>query len=683
MSKSELITPQHLNRQAVIYIRQSSPQQVLSNQESLRLQYALQQHAQELGWSPQSVEVIDADLGLTASAAEHRTGFKELLAKVTLGQVGIILSVDVTRLSRNCSDWYPLLDLCGFKQCLIADRDGVYDPGTANGRLLLGLKGQISELELYTIRARLTTGLLNKAARGELALQLPVGLVRAERGSVCKTPNSEVQERIELVFATFMQVKSASKVARHLNDQELSIPRRDRFGDTIWKRPTASAIILLLRNPAYTGAFVYGRRQSFRKDLSVRRPLQRALPIGEWKTRVNDKYPAYISWETYEKIQAMLDDNRAEYTRARTRGVPREGAALLQGIVYCGESGHKMTVQYKQGTHYRCNELRNRYGVPVCQHIPADPVDERVVAAFFAALSPTELDVYARALREQRTADEKVERARAQQLERLRYEAALAERQYRRVDPDNRLVAGELERRWEEALRELKRGADALAELSQVTLAPPFYLGAELKAALTDVGTRLPAVWHSELLSRTRKKALLRCLIDKVVIQRAVRDRVQTRIVWRGGDTTTFDVPIAVGSFAALSSAKEMEEQIVALSREKRTDKEIAEHLTKQGHRSPRRESVIESTVRNIRLKHDIFVERSQSHPQRPTGHLTIAQLAQQLGVEQHWLYARIYNGRIQVERDAETGLYLFADNPETVEQLRKLRDGEVKTVRL
>jgi hypothetical protein len=379
----------------------------------------------------------------------------------------------------------------------------------------------------------------------------------------------------------------------------------------------------------------------------------------------------------------MLDDNRAEYRRENRRGVPRGGAALLQGIVYCGESGHKMTVQYKQGTHYRCNELRNRYGVPVCQHIPADPVDARVVAAFFAALSPAELDVYEHSLREQRVADEKVARARAQQLERLRYEAALAERQYRRVDPDNRLVAGELEQRWEAALRELKRAGDALGEGTQQTLAPPFHLSAELKAVLTDVGKRLPEAWRSGLLSRAQKKALVRCLIDKVVIHRAVRDRVRARIVWRGGDTTTFDVPIAVGSFAALSAAKEMEEQIVALSREKRTDKEIAEYLTKQGHRSPRRETVIESTVRSIRLRHAIFIERSRSHPRRPAGHLTVARLAQQLEVEQHWLYARIYNGRIQVERDARTGLYLFADNAETVEQLRKLRDGEVKTVRL
>jgi DNA invertase Pin-like site-specific DNA recombinase len=296
MNRSELIQPQHLTRLAMIYVRQSSPQQVLNNQESLRLQYALQQRAQELGWPPDRIEIIDADLGLTAAAAQHREGFKELLARVTLGQVGMILSVDVTRLSRNCSDWYPLLDLCGFKNCLIADRDGVYDPGTANGRMLLGLKGQLSEIELFTIRARLTAGLLQKAQRGDLAQQLPVGLVRDEQERVQKDPHLDVQQRIELVFALFLELKSASKVAQRMNQRELLLPRYDRFGDLLWRRPTIGAVLLLLRNPAYAGAFVYGRRQSVRKDLA-HRPLARPLPREAWQVCVRDKYPAYISWE--------------------------------------------------------------------------------------------------------------------------------------------------------------------------------------------------------------------------------------------------------------------------------------------------------------------------------------------------------------------------------------------------
>src|SRR6266480_5672305 len=240
MSPSELITSLHRQRKAIIYIRQSTPHQVLTNQESTRLQYALQQRAQSLGWRAQDIEIIDADLGLTAAWARHRNGFQDLVTKVTLGQVGIILSSEVTRLSRNCSDWYPLLDVCGYRGCLIADQDGIYDPGSTNGRLLLGLKGQLSELELHTIKARMTAGLLNKARRGELALTLPVGLIRDSVGRVQKDPHQEVQDRLQLIFTTFLQKRSASKVLEFLNRHDLLLPRRYSFGDLMWKRPTVA-----------------------------------------------------------------------------------------------------------------------------------------------------------------------------------------------------------------------------------------------------------------------------------------------------------------------------------------------------------------------------------------------------------------------------------------------------------
>src|SRR3989442_13404631 len=289
---SELVTPQHLQKKALIYIRQSTPHQQISNQESLRLQYALEQRAQSLGWRAEDIEVIDADLGLTGTSALHRTGFQELVAKVTLGQVGIILSVDVTRLSRNCSDWYPLLDVCGYRCCLIADNDGIYDPGSANGRLLLGLKGQLSELELNTIRARMTAGLLNNAARGELALTLPVGLVRDALDRVHKDPNQEIQDRLDLIFATFLRLRSASKVLEFLNAHDLGLPRRDRFGDVVWKKPTVAAILQILKNPAYAGAFVYGKTRSIRKDPTSSHTQEVRLPMDQWKIRINDVYPA-------------------------------------------------------------------------------------------------------------------------------------------------------------------------------------------------------------------------------------------------------------------------------------------------------------------------------------------------------------------------------------------------------
>jgi len=678
MNYSELITPGHLARMAIIYVRQSSPHQVLSNQESRRLQYALKERAQSLGWQPDNIQIIDSDLGRSATHVDHRDGFKEMASEVALGHVGIILSYNVDRLSRNCSDWFPLLDICAYRNCLIADQDSIYDSSSANGRLLLGIKGQLSEMELHTIRARLTAGILNKARRGELALKLPSGLIRDERKKVVKDPNEEVQRRTELIFSSFLSLRSATKVLRFFNKQQLYIPRQNRFCEVVWKKPTVAAIISVLKNPAYAGAFVYGRTRTTRKDPSGVDTLQTPLPMEQWKVLIKDKYPAYINWETYEKIRLMLRDNYAEYTRNKTRGVPRPGAALLHGIVYCGECGHKMVVQYKNSPRYLCNYLRGQYGVAVCQFIPADAVDAQVVQAFFEALSPIELDAFAQALATQKGKDEKLLNAHQQQIERLRYEAALAGRQFNRVDPDNRLVAAELEKRWESTLASLKKAEQAHEQFHGDT-ATPEDLSPELKDAFRSIGETLPGLWKKGLLSSQHKKALLRCLIDKVVIHRSARDCVQARIVWKGGDTTNLKIPINVNSFAELSSAAEMERIILDLGRSGQSDEKIAEHLTELGHRSPLRKHVLPSTVRTIRLKHRVLQNRSQSHPRRIQGYLTISQLTKLLDVPYHWIYYQIDKGSIQIEKDPKTGLYLIPDVPDTVQRLKKLVRGKIR----
>src|SRR5437660_3938773 len=678
---SELVTPQHLQKKALIYIRQSTPHQQISNQESLRLQYALQERAQSLGWHAEDIEIIDADLGLTATSAAHRAGFQELVAKVTLGQVGIILSVDVMRLSRNCSDWYPLLDVCGYRDCLIADRDGIYDPGSANGRLLLGLKGQLSELELHTIRARMTAGLRNFAQRGELALSLPIGLVRDAIGKVRKDPNREIQDRLDLIFTTFLRLRSASKVLQFLNAQDLCLPRRDRFRDVTWKKPTVAAILQILKNPAYAGAFVYGKTRSIRKDPASAHTQEVRLPMDQWKIRVNDVYPAYIAWETFEQIQQMLVDNYAAYDRNKSRGVPRDGAALLHGIVYCGECGHKMVVQYKHGTRYLCNYLRQQYHVPVCQYIHADPVDMQVVEAFFQALSPVELDVSTAAVDTQQATAQQLLHAHEQHLERLRYEAQLSQRQFNGVDPDNRLVAAELERRWEGALAELKRAEEELATGS-VSPAPLLALSSELQTAFQAIGQHLPALWQQGHIRQQHKKALLRTLIEKVVVHRLARDQMQARIVWKGGETTTLLIPVPIGTFKDLAGAETMEHIIVERSAAGILDEAIAQELTELGYRSPMGLVVLPSTVRGIRLKHRLFQKRSQSHPRRIEGALTISQIATTLDIDPHWIYDRIHNGTIQVDKDPKTKLFLFPDDPTTLEQFRHLHSGKFQNLR-
>ena len=317
MNTSEIITSDHQTRQAIIYIRQSTPNQVLSHQESLRLQYALRQRALNLGWREADIEIIDADLGLSGSGAQERKGFKKLLARVVLGQVGLILSYEVTRLSRNCSDWYALLDMCRHSDCLIADNDGIYDPGKANDRLLLGVKGQLSEWELHTLKNRLTAGLINKARRGELALPLPTGLIRDEQGIARKDPHREVQSRLALVFDSFLRLGSANQTLRYFKEQGLDLPRRNRQGDLDWKKPTTGAIVSILKNPAYAGAFVYGRTQWVNQAGDERKKVKKRLPVDQWKIIVKDKYPPYISWDVFEKIQAKLTNNYAEYERYR------------------------------------------------------------------------------------------------------------------------------------------------------------------------------------------------------------------------------------------------------------------------------------------------------------------------------------------------------------------------------
>jgi DNA invertase Pin-like site-specific DNA recombinase len=683
LSRSELVTRSHLQRKAVIYVRQSTPHQVLSNQESLRVQYALEQRARSLGWHPDDVEIIDTDLGVTGASAAHRAGFQELVAQVTLGQVGLILSCDVTRLSRNCSDWYPLLDVCGYRGCLIADSDGIYDPASPNGRLLLGLKGQLSELELHTLRARMTTGLLNKAQRGELALTLPVGLVRERTGRVRKDPHREVQDRLSLIFTTFLRVKSASKVLQFLNAHELGLPRRDRFGDILWKTPTVAAILAILKNPAYAGAFVYGRTRTVPRAMgahSIRQTRPIRLPLEQWKIRVPDVYPAYVDWPTFERIQAMLQDNYAEYSRNQTHGVPRPGAALLHGLVYCGECGHKLVVQYKGGTRYLCNYLRQQYRVPVCQNIPGDAVDPVIVEAFFQALAPIELDVYAQAVAAQRATDDQIHQAHHHQLERLRYEAALAERQFLRADPDNRLVAAELEKRWEAALSTLQR-AEAAAVCEEPPIVPLAALPDDLKAQFTAIGQHLPDLWRQGRIAPQHQTALLRCLIDKVVVHRPTREFVQARIVWKGGATTSLAIPVPVGALADLAGRPEMERMILERSRAGVGDEAIACELSTLGFRSPLRRFVLPSTVKIVRLRHRVFQKRCQSHPRHLAGWLTVPQIARALNLSPHWLYDRIHNGRIQLTKNTQTGLFLFPDAPSTLERLRLLKEGTLDRV--
>ncbi len=676
--KSELVTSTHLSRKAVVYIRQSTPHQMVTNQESLRLQYALRQRARELGWHESDIDVIDADLGLSGASTMQRSGFKELVGRVGLGEVGLILSIDVTRLARNCSDWYPLLDICGVRDCLIADRDGVYDPGSPNGRLLLGLKGSISELELHTIRSRLTAGLLAKATRGELALMLPTGLIRDPSGVVVKDPDMAVQERLGLVFEMFLKFRTVAKVMRVLNHRGLDLPRRDQHGNLRWARATVTAVVMILKNPAYAGAFVYGRTRmrALVREGSV--PSKVARPMEEWRIVVKGRYPGYIDWPTYEKIRAILTDNRAEYMQNKTRGAPRNGELLLHGIVWCARCGHKMLVRYKGGGAYVCNHLHVQRGLPTCQHVRAARIDAAVADAFLTALAPAELDALSRARRVQQQVDTALRTSAERELERKRYAAALAERQFNRVDPDNRLVADELERRWEAALQEVRMAEEALAQQAAPPAIAQMVLGKALSGKVVSLAGRLPQIWTDEATTDAQRKALLRCLVDKVVLERGEHDVALVRIVWRGGAVTDLEVKLKVNSIARLTRGMEMRDRVLDLVRDGVPDHEIATVLTREGHRSancPDRLPLI--TVQKIRRDAGLKPSAPRNRWTHDPGLLTAPELATRLNIPVNWLYVQIRQKRLLLDQPP-SGAYLFQDAPAVLDAIRNLRNQTI-----
>jgi hypothetical protein len=563
---------------------------------------------------------------------------------------------------------------------------GVYDPSTGNGRLLLGLKGTISEVEMHTLRGRLTAGLLAKASRGDLALPLPVGLERDPTGAVVITPDREVEDRIRLVFSTFLERRSAQAVLRVFLARHLALPRREGpQGGLCWRPPTKNAICRILRQPAYAGAFVYGRTVAARPPDGSRARV-RTRPRSEWRVVVQDRFPAYISWETHEAIVATLQDNHADYRRKGTRGVPRDGVALLHGLVHCGICGRKMTVQYRNRARYICRSLEQGRGLPRCQNVLAAPVDALVASAFLEAVAPAEVDAFERAEAMQRENEAALRRAAAQQVERLRYRALLAERQFDKVDPDNRLVAAELERRWEAALCEL-RAAEAAFVTGEQAEGDPRAEGSTtvtptaMRMQLLEIQQSLPPLWADPKLAPAQRKALLRCLIEKVVLERTAADRVDVRIVWCGGDWSELVADTGGHALRELSGIGEIERYVATMARAGASDADIAATLNERGHRLAHGRPVLVSTVRKLRLAQGI---RYRPEMRRLVeGALTLPQIAQAVGVSEAWIHHRIRTGRIRIDHHPKHRLYLFPDQPATIDALRRLAQGEVRHVDL
>lgn len=680
MKFSEHITTQHRARKAMVYIRQSSPGQVRNNVESQELQLALKQRAIDFGWPSPCIEVIDCDLGLTGTGMAERQGMQYLITQVAKNEVGIVWCWDVSRMSRNCSDWFPFLDVCAFKMVLIGDRDGIYDPITPNGRCMLGIKGQFAELEMNAIRARLNAGLWNKAKRGELFTILATGFVCDALGRVHKDPDIAIQNAIQNVFDMFLKLGTSGKVLRFFLSNGLKLPRRNS-GELIWKSPSSSAILSILRNPVYAGASVYGRNQSQIIDFQTKKRKKSRMPVEDWRFLVKDKFPGYISWEVYETIQSMLRQNYSEYAWKETTGIVRKGKALVTGLVYCGACGHKMRIQYDQAKNdarYICNSLKMQYGGSKCQNILADPVDEFAVTSMFEALSPAELNMFDAITAEQKQQDATVAKMKGQHLERLRYQAKLAERQFNGIDPDNRLVRVELEKRWENALKELseaEKDAQTVFEKENQAVAIP----KELRDAFSDLGKNLPEIWPR--LTEEKKKAFLRAMIDKVVIYKRERCTLNMRIVWKGGDTSTKEVWIATNSLKSLPKREELEAKILELTKSGHSDTKIAEILSKEGYHSPQRKTLAAHSVKKIRQSTGMIRRAIKSGSQVVAGFLTINQVANSLQIERSWIYNMMRRGKLEVEKDKVSHAYLFPDSPKTLKKIAALKAGKIENL--
>jgi DNA invertase Pin-like site-specific DNA recombinase len=686
MNGSAKIQATHRQRLAVVYVRQSDPKQVLNNRESGLNQRALKGRLVELGWKPDRALILDEDQGHSAKDAAGRDGFQRLAADVGLCKVGIIMGYEVSRLSRNNADWYRLLELCALFDTLIADVDGIYNPRDFNDRLLLGLKGTLSEAELHSLRLRLDAGRLSKARRGDLIHHLPTGLARDPDGTVRFDPDAAVQERIRLVLDKFAELGSLQKALRYLVKHGLLLPRRQTSGlyagDVLWKEPSINAVTSILKNPAYAGAFAYGRRIAEPARQVPGRPATGRIrqPRERWLALVPDVYPAYITWAQYERNQATIAENQQRMTERLTRRQAlRGGAALLAGLVRCGLCGHAMQVAYKDGRfQYTCRWAQARYARPTCQYLSGGPIDEAVLDEFFRVLRPAQIDALERVGARQGEHHRELLRHLGQEVTRLEYAARRAERQYNAVDPENRLIAATLEKRWEVALGELEQARGRLAEAqAQAPQAAP--LPAELREAFADVGRRLPEVWPR--LSAEGKKSLLRTLVEGVNLTRTDNGVVQVRIVWRGGLVSERGVRLPVST----RRRSEIEAQIVArieqLATEGLRDSAIAESLNRQGYFPCRGPAFTPGIVLKLRCRYGIHLGLGRlRRGELPRGY-TITAMARLLGVDPAWIYRRLHEGRVRVARDPRFGCYLFPHTREAVRQMKRLKSGKIEKV--
>jgi excisionase family DNA binding protein len=633
MSDRAKISDAHRRRRAVVYVRQSTLGQVERNVESAARQYGLRERAVELGWPSESVLVVDDDTGRSGGSADGRLAFKELVAEVGLGQVGLILALETSRLARCSADWHQLLDLCALTGTLIADADGIYSPADFNDRLLLGLKGTMSEAELHLIRARLDGGLRNKAQRGELRLALPVGLDRGEADRVVLCPDEQVRHAIERVFCLWRRLGSARQVVMELIVEGQRLPRRTVGQRRIrWARPSYGAVHDVLTNPAYAGAFVFGRtRQEKRLDPDGRVRVKTVeLSLEEWSVCLPEHHPGYVSWPEYLRTRERLRQNVRP--RGEGGGAAREGAALLQGLVRCGRCGRRMQVAYSGSDgrvrRYACVRGRDLHATgQACQSLGGGRLDKAVAAAFLEAVTPAGVAATAGAVRELHEQHEQRLAGQRLTVERAQFEADRARRQFDACEPEHRLVARTLERALEDGLAALERERGKLAALEQARPAP---LTDAERQALGRLARDLPRLWDAASTTDRDRKELLRALIGEVVVTCQPADRrAAVEISWEGGARTELSVRLNARGPERQRLSQDTIELIRRLAQH-HPDRQIAQILSRQGRLTGTGLPFTETRVKAVRQRGSI----PAAPPLDPASEvLTIDQAAAELEV--------------------------------------------------
>jgi DNA invertase Pin-like site-specific DNA recombinase len=648
------ITEQHRNRPAYIYVRQSTHAQVLHHQESTERQYALRAMALELGWSESAIRTLDRDLGMTGTEMTRREDFKTLVEDVSMGQVGAVFALEVSRLARSNLDWHRLLQLCALTATLVIDEDGCYDPSDFNDGLLLGLKGTMAQAELHFLHARLQGGKLNKAKKGELRFPLPVGYGYDQHGRIVPDADEEVRGAVEMVFRLFRETGSAYAVVHRFTEGGLRFPKRAYGGawdgKIIWGRLSHSRVLGVLKNPSYAGMYVFGRYQ-YRREISldgeVRKRMQ-AVAMSAWRVSLEQHHEGYITLEEFMNNQERLQKNRTNSEETVLSGPAREGLALLQGLLLCGACGHALTVRYRGNggiyPTYQCNLLR-REGLATksCMVFRCDLLDGVIAEEMLKALQPAELELALAALHELESRDQAILRQWQMRLERAEYEVALAERRYQEVDPANRLVAGTLERRWNDALLHLDGVKKEAAEFQrqEAHVATP-----EQKAKVLALARDLPRLWHASTTQSKDRKRMLRLLIKDITVEKpANQKQLLVHIRWQGGACSDITVPLPPNIADRVRYPSAVVDRIRELARTL-PDGEIADQLNGEGQASAKGRPYTVKIIQWIRCRYRI----PPAELKKPE-ELTVQQVAKRFGASDQVVYYWIEHSMIQSRR--------------------------------